>query len=161
MVCMTDDGRPEAFIKAIENFKNLGVNIVFHKTLGLKNVILNKEVVELSKEKELWAQVLKEENLSVDIVITHNSKGEYGHGAHKLLSAVAESLFDNIWKFVLPIVEQPIGKKIFKTKLENKILEHKTSIFIKNYPTEQYIWQALKPLMDYEFKVGIEIFTSD
>ncbi len=43
VISMTDDGRPEAFINAIKNFQQFGVNIVSYKTLGEKNIPMQKE----------------------------------------------------------------------------------------------------------------------
>jgi hypothetical protein len=161
VISMTDDGRQQAFNNTMENFKNLGVNIVLYRTLGLKNVGQSTSLTDLIKEKLIWIENLKKQGLLPDIVITHNEAGEYGHGAHKLLSAVADSLFLNIWKFIYPKGVQPYKPRKKEIRLSDDILAKKTKISKDNYPTEQYIWKNLNTLMDYEFKKGPEIFTSN
>ncbi len=162
VISMTDDGRLLAFENAIKSFKKLGVNIVFHKTLGQENVSQGAQISELAEERKVWREVLKKLSLSPDIVLTHNEEGEYGHGAHKLLSAVADDTFSkNVWNFIYPKAEQPYRNKVKKVELDNEVLKKKTGVFNDSYPTEAYIWKVLNTLMDYEFKKGPEIFTSD
>ncbi len=157
VVSMTDDGRAEAFTKAIENFKKLGVNIVFSKTLGLKNIELNAKLSDLSIEEKTWQEAIKTENFNPDVVITHNKKGEYGHGAHKLLNRVAKNLFSNVYTFVFPESEK--SESLFENRLSLEILNQKFEIFKNNYPTEQYILQDLKVVADYVFSSGWEKFS--
>lgn len=161
VVSITDLGRSFAFKKAIESFKELGVNIVSYKTLAQENIKQGARLPDLAKEKIVWEKVVREQNFSPDITITHNEAGEYGHGAHKLLSVVADNLFSNIWKFIYPKVEQPYKQKVKEVELNNEILKRKTKVFKDSYPTEQYLWTKFKTLMDYEFRKGPEIFTSD
>ncbi|MCD4705920.1 PIG-L family deacetylase [bacterium] len=161
VISITDIGRPIAFKDAIESFKKLGVNIVYYKTLGQKNVDQGAELSNLVEARTIWEKVVIEQNFSADITFTHNEKGEYGHGAHKLLSVVADNLFSNVWKFIYPKGKQPYRKKINKVELNENILKKKTEIFKNSYPTEQYLWNDFNNLMDYEFKEGPEIFTSN
>lgn len=161
VISITDDNRSQAFRNAMENFKKLGVNIVFYNTLGQQNVAQSAKLSDLVEEKKIWEKILREQNLSPDITLTHNEAGEYGHGAHKLLSAVADDLFLNIWKFIYPKDKQPYKQRKIEIKLSDEILKQKTEIFNNSYPTENYIWKNLHTLMDYEFKSGPEIFTSN
>ena len=161
VISVTDDDRSLAFKDAMESFKKLGVNIVFYKTLGQKNVAQGAKLPDLVEEKIIWEKVIREQKFSPDITLTHNEKGEYEHGAHILLSAVADELFTNIWKFIYPKGEQPYKQRIKKVKLREEILKKKTEVFNNSYPTEHYIWKNLNTLMEYEFNTGPEIFTSD
>lgn len=161
VISMTDDDRPLAFRKAIESFKKLGVNIVFSKTLGQENILQGAKLPELVEERKIWGETLRGLNLFPNIVLTHNEAGEYGHGAHKLVSVVADDLFSkNVWKFIYPKGKQPYRKRVKKIELNEDILKKKTEVFNSSYPTEHYIWQRLNNLMDYEFKTGLEVFTS-
>lgn len=161
VISVTDDDRPQAFNNAIENFKKFGVNIISYKTLGQSKIDQGAKLSDLVKEKKIWTKILIKQNLSPDITLAHNEAGEYGHAAHKLLSAVADDLFLNIWKFIYPKKKQSYKKRIVEIQLNNAVLKQKTEIFNKNYPTENYLWNNLPTLMDYEFKNGPEIFTSD
>lgn len=161
VISITDDGRSIVFKAAMESFIKLGVNIVSYKTLDQENVDQGAKLPDLDKEKIIWEKVVREQNFSPDITLTHNEAGEYGHGAHLLLSAVADSLFSNVWKFIYPIHKQPYKQRIKKVELSGEILKKKTEIFNNSYPTEHYIWRDLNNLMEYEFKKGPEIFTSD
>ena len=111
VVSMTEDGRPNEFQNAMEAFKNLGVNIVSYKMLGQENVDQGAKLPDLVEEKVIWEKVVREQNLSPDITLTHNEVGEYGHGAHILLSAVADDLFSNVWNFIYPKGQQPYKEK--------------------------------------------------
>ncbi len=155
IVAVTDDERPLAFTNAVEHLKRLGVRIVFHKTLNQQDAIL---------EKAAWEKAIRDEQLNPDIVITHNVHGEYGHPAHKLLSKVADSLFSNVWKFVYPVetsAEHAKDQEFFKVHLDADMLEKKKALFTDNYPSEHYIWKALKPVMDHAFASGTEWFSHD
>lgn len=161
VISMTDDDRPYAFRNALENFKELGVNIISYQTLSQAPIPQTAKLPHLIKEKEIWIEVLKQQNLAHDITLTHSEAGEYGHAAHKLLSVIADDLFPNIWKFIYPKKNQPYKKRTVKIQLNKEILKQKTEIFNQNYPTENYLWKNLPDLMNYEFKSGPEIFTSD
>ncbi len=158
IVSMTDDGRQSAFNNSIEELKRNGVNIIFHKTLGQKNVPIHSRLTDLAAEKEAWKKALEDEKISPDIVITHNRHGEYGHAAHKLLSDIADGLYRNVWKFVYPIEKTANFLKAFKITLSADILQKKKELFIQAYPSEQYIWKALRPVMDFYFIDGVESF---
>jgi hypothetical protein len=161
VISITDDGRPSAFKVAIESFKKLGVNIISDKTLDQENVDQGARPENLTKEKIIWEKVIRDQNLSPDITFTHNEVGEYGHGAHKLLSLVADNLFSNIWKFIYPKGKQPYRQLVKEIELSEHILRKKEEIFNKSYPTEDYLWKDFDNLMNHEFKKGPEIFTSD
>lgn len=161
MVSMTEDDRPNEFQNAMEAFKNLGVNIVSYKMLGQENVDQGAKLPDLVEEKVIWEKVVREQNLSPDITLTHNEVGEYGHGAHILLSAVADDLFSNVWNFIYPKGQQPYKEKINRVQLTQEFLKQKTEIFNSSYKSQDYIWDNLNNLMDYEFKTGPEIFTSN
>jgi|SRR3989338_2371907 len=157
----SSEERSREFGNAMENFKKLGVNIVFYNTLGQQDVPQSAKLSNLVEEKKIWKKNLREQHLSPDITLTHNEAGEYGHGAHKLLSAVADDLFLNIWKFIYPKEKQPYRQRKIENKLSDEILKNKREIFYNNYPTQYNNLETLHNLRDWAFKGGHEIFTSD
>ena len=161
VISITDDGRPYAFKEAMKSFKKLGVNIVSYKTLGQKNIPQGAQVSELVEERKIWVEVLKKLRLNSDIVLTHNKNGEYGHGAHKLLSATADDLFSNVWKFIYPKGKPPYKSEKKEVSLTEDVLKNKKAIFNNCYPTEKYLWKDFKDMMGHYFIRGPEIFTSD
>ena len=149
------------FQKAMAYLKNLGVCIDQNLTLGQKDT-----EGDLSEYEFLaWKRAIENNNFSPNLVFTHNVKGEYGHPHHKSVNEIVHQLFPNVWEFICPgalnVNPQPFKAKVNKVPLNSKLLYKKTEIFKRFYKSEQYLWSNLSDVMEYEFKKGPEVFTSD
>lgn len=159
--------RYEQFENAIKKYIEMGVSI--------KSQPLNF-VDEPNKRLEDYTDADYEEvknainnsiaSFSPDIIFTHNQVGDYGHEQHKFLNRVVTKSFQNVWEFICPAASnvnpQPYKSKRNDVQLTQDVLSKKTEIFNSSYISELDIWNGdLKPLMEYEFKSGPEIFTSN
>ena len=164
IVCMThkkDSLRYQQFELAISKYKKLGVNIINYTTLEKTD-----SGEELTKKEELdWLESLTELKIEPDVVITHNSLGEYGHPHHISVNKIAYKLYKDIWEFICPgslkVVPQPFKEETAVQPLTKEVLEQKTKIFNENYKSESSLWDVIPGVMNYEFKTGPEIFTSN
>lgn len=162
VVCMTEkegSDRYNEFQKAMEAFKRFGVNINSYFTLGQEDINQGRKLTE--EDILLWKKAIQRKSFSPDITFTHNTRGEYGHSAHKLSSLAVSDLLPNVWEFIYPKESQPYKNKINEVPLSKEILKQKTEIFNSCYKSQSYLWGVFIDLMPYEFKEGPEIFTSD
>lgn len=157
--------RHKQLINAIEKYKQFGVSKITQKSLRFLD---SDKKVDQYTESELAKIDFEIKNslgeFSPNIVFTHNSQGEYGKEQHKVLNKIVSNSYKNIWEFICPgainINPQPFKSKENKVALSQEILDKKTEIFDQCYISELYNWNGdLKPVMQYEFKVGPEIFT--
>ena len=165
IVCMThaeSSPRHRHFWNAMNRFEELGVNIDNHFMLGQEDHPNRKLTQE---EEATWRSALKSCNLSSDLVFTHNTLGEFGHEHHKYLNTLVHELFPNPWEFICPgaknVNPQPGKKSMKEVPLSDDVLRKKLEVFRDCYPSEQYLWRDLNDVMEYEFRNGPEIFTSD
>jgi len=160
LVCLTmQTARLESYRKAMQAYADYGVNIERYLTLSKEDV-----GQELSSSDKLdWLNAVKSLNLNPDIVITHNSGGEYGHNHHMAVNHIAHQLYDNVWDFVFPgiNVKQEEKKLTNQISLEAGLKQKKRQIFEACYESEQYLWENLNDVMSYEFERGPELFTSE
>jgi len=162
VVCMTwsisDDPRGIQFQKAIDFYKSYGVNILSSQCLGKLDHDLSQE------EIEDWKTSISRLNLSPNIVLTHNTEGEYGHPHHKEVNKICNELFENVWEFICPgatnVAPQPFKINIMTIPLTRDVLNKKVEIYNRCYTSELNNWWNLSDLMLYEFKSGPEIFTN-
>lgn len=162
VVCMTEkagSNRYNEFCKAMEYYKKYGVNIESYYTLEQEDI--NQGKILTDNDIRLWKDVIQKQAFSPDITFTHNTRGEYGHSAHKLVSESVRDTPPNIWEFIYPKESQPYKEKINKVLLSEKILKQKNDIFNSCYKSQSYLWSVLITLMPYAFNEGNEIFTSD
>lgn len=169
VVCVTEgDGNAtkEEFGAAMAKFKSLGVNIQSH-WLGKRKFNKKMSEAEMGILRLEWENKIKQNDFNPDIVITHNEKGEYGHIDHKELHKIAKRLFlnvSNIWEFICPgshSCSQPYKDETTVVPV-NEVLKNKTKIFNYSYTTQLYNWRGdLSNIMQYEFKTGPEVFTSN
>ncbi|HWY80281.1 MAG TPA: PIG-L family deacetylase [Candidatus Sulfotelmatobacter sp.] len=162
VVCLTmqmNTPRPEELRKAMELYKNSGVNIT--SFLSLQKTDEGQPLSETDIDD--WKNSIQKLSLSPDIVFTHNSMGEYGHEHHKGVNKIVHDLFSNVWDFVYPgdinITPQPTKSTVNSVGLTHEILKKKKEIFEKAYVTQFGLWNVLKGLMEYEFTKGPELFT--
>lgn len=152
--------RYKEFEKAMSCYKNYGVNIKEYRTLSLED----GNMEELSQiDWQLWRSAFTTIKMSPDIVITHNTLGEYDHPDHRAANCISNELYKNVWEFVCPGAKnypQPVRSKTQPVDLSKVILEKK-KIFNISYPLQSGIWDALPDIMQYEFEKGPEIFISD
>ncbi len=164
VVCATHpDGseRNIEFQKALKAYTDFGVNIKSQMTLGLQDFGMEEFQ---SEQSQVWFDAVKDRNFVSDIVITHNSKGEYGHSHHRELNKIAHKIFKNVWEFICPgagIIPQPFKSKTEVIPLSSDILDRKTSIYNNCHKSQLGNWKIIPEIMLYEFKYGPEIFTSD
>ncbi len=116
-------------------------------------------------EIEDWKEDLERLDLNPDIVLTHNSEGEYGHKHHKNVNKIVNEIFSNIWEFICPgcvnVAPQPFKQIQQVIPLSPDTLNRKTEIFNRSYTSELAIWKVMPEPMQFEFRTGPEIFTSD
>jgi LmbE family N-acetylglucosaminyl deacetylase len=161
MVCLTmQPARLESYKNAMKSYLEYGVDVERYLTL-------NKEDTgqDLSDSDKLnWLDAVKNLNLNPDIVITHNSAGEYGHNHHIATNHIAHELYDNVWDFIFPgeNVKQEEKELINRVALGAKIREKKRQILETHYESESTgLWENLKDVMVYEFEKGPELFTTE
>jgi hypothetical protein len=162
VVCFTWGRHTTRYIQfqnAMKHFRTLGVDISRYLTLEQEDT--GKELTQ--EEWLAWKGAIQCHNLSSDIVFTHNTQGEYGHSHHKSVNTIVHELFSNVWEFICPgaVNPQPFRTKVNEVPLSADILGKKTEVFNRCYKSEHYIWGILREVMEYEFKTGPEIFTSD
>lgn len=153
--------RIRQFQEAMEHLRNLGVGIDRYLTLGQKDT-----EGYLSKDELLaWKNAFQGHNFSPSVVFTHNIEGEYSHPHHKSANGIIHQLYSNVWEFICPgagnVNPQQLKTKVNKIPLSAEILAKKTEIFECFYTSEQYLWKDLHDVMEYEFKKGPEVFTSE
>lgn len=164
VVCVTmqlSTPRLQEFRHAMDMFRGYGVNITSNQTLEQKD-----EGQELSAEEaEVWKVKIRDLPQAPDIVFTHNTEGEYGHPHHRSLNRIVHELFQNVWEFICPgavnVTPQPFKATSNLMPLSQDILNKKTEIFNRSYTTQLNCWRELPDIMQYEFRTGPEIFTSD
>lgn len=154
-----DTIRPQGFEDTMNMYKSLGVNIISYQTLNKPDY--NQDLSE--QDFSEWKESIKRLGLNPDIVLTHNTLGEYGHKHHIAVSRAVRELFKNIWEFVYPgdqgISPQPRKSIVKEMVLNPTLLSKKKEIYDTFYKNQAYVWQVLPDLMKYEFEVGPEIFT--
>jgi len=162
IVCVTHDsnsGRYKQFLKAIKYYKKIGVRIVNFQTLSKKDTNLKFK----KKDEYDWEKTIRNLGTAYDLVITHNSKGEYGHPHHIIVNRIANKIFTNVWEFICPgslkISPQPFKTDLIAVPLTQEMLDIKTKIFNESYGSEITLWKEISGVMVYEFKCGPEIFT--
>lgn len=165
IICLTrnidENPRGTQFRSAMDFFKALGVNIVSYQCLG--NFDNGQELTQ--EEINDWSNDISSLNLTPDIVITHNTEGEYGHNHNRHVNRIVKGLFSNAWEIICPgavnIAPQPFKPKTTTIPLTNDTLNKKTEIFNRCYTSELACWKVLPEIMQFEFRTGPEIFTSD
>ena len=166
VVCVTTEQntlRPQEFNKAIQMYKDSGVNIISH--LELNNADRNQDLS--SEDRTDWENSIRELDIHPDIVLTHHKTHDYHRKHHIPIAEIASDLFDNVWETVYPgatkITAYAERSKVKKVELNADLLEKKGQIFGQCYQSQidAGIWTGdLSELMKYEFEVGPEIFTS-
>ena len=164
VVCMTfnleDEPRGVEFKNAMENYKRLGVNLTY-QMLGWEDIVLN------DLDIKRWRDSVKNLNLEVDAVYTHNSEGEYHHPHHVAVNKIANELFPNtrIYEFICPtmyrlqLVYQPFLAHTKVVPLSPDIMRKKLDIYNNNYTSQLENWRNLPDIMRFEFSSTFEIFT--
>lgn len=160
--------RYQQFENAIKLYRQIGVKNIKSQTLNFfdepEKKVGEYSNAEYEEVKKAIAKSLGSYN--PDIVFTHNTVGEYGHEQHKFLNKVSTEIFGNVWEFICPaalnVNPQPYKQRRNEVLLNKEILSRKREIFSSCYVTEKNLWDGdLKPIMEYEFKSGFEIFTSN
>jgi len=161
LVCLTmQPARLVGYRKAMKAYAEHGVSIERYLTLSKEDVVGR---VLSSSEKLDWFNAVKSLNLNPDIVITHNSGGEYAHDHHMVVNHIAHELYDNVWDFVFPgrNFEQEEKMLTNQVSLDAGLKQKKRQIFETCYESEHYLWKNLNDVMSYEFEKGPELFTSE
>ena len=161
LICFTykeNSIRIKQLQEAVDHYKRFGINMIQCITLGQedKPTLSDHEILT-------WKNDFQSYNFSADIIFTHNSIGEYNHNGHISVNKIMHQLHSNVWEFICPGAKnfnQPYKNKTKNVSLTKEILTLKKSIFNSCYKTEQYIWNNLPDIMDYEFNYGPEVFTS-
>lgn len=156
----SSDPRYKGFEKAMSRYSDYGVNIKSFRTLGLKD---GKQKKLSPIDWRLWRHAFTTIKLSPDLVITHNTIGEYGHPDHQAANRISHELFLRVWEIICPGAKnypQPMRSEMKKTNLSRDVLKKKKKIFDSCYPSESYIYKNLPDIMEYEFEKGPEVFTS-
>ena len=163
IICVTmqqNTPRPQEFDTTMKKYKNLGVNIESYLTLNKPDN--NQHLSPVDYEE--WKESINRLGVKSDIILTHNTMGEYGHKHHIAVSRMVRELFPNVWEFVYPgdqgISPQPRKSIVKEVSLDQRLLNRKKEIYGTCYKSQAYVWQVLPDLMKYEFEVGPEIFTS-
>jgi hypothetical protein len=154
--------RSQQFRRAMEGFKQMGVNIISYKDLGQEDKGNERDITEADIGQ--WKTSIQALKLSPNIVFTHNTKGEYGHAQHIAVNKIAHEIFSNVWEFICPgatnVSPQPTKQLSNEVKLSSSVLARKKEIFNNNYVSEWELWNNLRDVMQYEFETGPEIFTA-
>lgn len=152
---LEDSPRGVEFKNAMENYKRLGVNLTY-QMLG--------EPVEA--DTDTWKELVKNLNLEVDVVYTHNNEGEYHHPHHVAVNKIANELFTvPIYEFICPtmyrlqLVYQPFLANTKVVPLSPEVLRNKLDIYNNNYTSQLENWRNLPDIMRFEFSSTFEIFT--
>lgn len=155
-----DTVRPQEFEATINMFRGFGVNVTSYITLNKPDY--NQDLSP--QDYQDWKESISQMDIQHDIVLTHNSMGEYGHKHHIAISKMVSELFTNIWEFVYPgdqgISSQPRRSKVKEVILNQGLLDQKKQIYDNCYKSQAYVWTVFPELMKYEFELGPEIFTS-
>lgn len=162
VVCFThkeNSIRIKQLQEAVDHYRRFGINMS-------RSIILGQEDKSTLSDHEIltWISDYQRYNFSPDIIFTHNTIGEYSHNGHISVNKIMHQLHSNVWEFICPGAKnfnQPYKYKINKVALTQEILALKKTIFNSCYKTEQYIWNNLPDIMDYEFNCGPEVFTSE
>jgi glycosyltransferase involved in cell wall biosynthesis len=158
IVSMTGEGREQSFESSIKSLKAAGVNVVQHIILHQQPITVIAKREKIVAQAKEWEEALRTIDYHPDLVITHNSEGEYGHAAHALLHRVVKKLFPVVWNFGYRASHVSDTQDRFCVEIESDIKELKKRIFVESYPSEQYIWQALAPMMHAQFDMNQEVF---
>lgn len=164
IVCVTHKNgteRYKQFSKAIKYYKKAGVKICSFQTLSKNDTNGDMD----KKNIHDWEKAIKNLDIVYDLVITHNTKGEYGHAHHVIVNNIVNKLFVNVWEFICPgslkVSPQPFKNDLIAVPLTQEILDMKTKIFNESYCSEMSLWKEISGVMVYEFKCGPEIFTGE
>ncbi len=132
IVCVTmkqDTQRPQEFDKAIQMYKDLGVNIISHLTLNKPD----EDRALSSEEYTDWKDSIKALNIHPDIVLTHHRTHDYHLNHHMPIANIASELFKNIWETVYPgatkISAYAERSKVKRVELDADLLEKKRQVF--------------------------------
>jgi LmbE family N-acetylglucosaminyl deacetylase len=162
---MDNSMRGRELKKAIGKFRSFGVKHINFNMLGFND---SKDPMVLGDDFRLYRLALKEigKNKKFDVIFTHNKKGDYGHPQHIMVQKAVRKEFkgnNSIWEFIClgaeKVVPAPILENLVLMQLDRKSLERKLKVF-ESYSSQMSTWKDLFPVMNYEFKIGIEIFTS-
>jgi len=161
----TDDSiRGKELIKAINTFRSFGVKHINLYILGFNDT---KDIPTLENDFDLYRSVLKKitKNKRFDVIFTHNKKGDYGHPQHIMVHQAVREVFKGaaIEEFIClgaeKVIPAPFLENVVLVQLDQKSLDQKLKVF-ESYSSQMSTWKDLFPIMNYEFKIGIEIFTS-
>lgn len=151
--------------KAIDRFRSFGVKRINFNMLGFRD---SKDPLVLRDDFRSYGLALKEigKKRKFDVIFTHNKKGDYGHPQHIMVQKAVRKEFEennSIWEFIClgaeKVVPAPILENLTLVQLDQKSLEQKLKVF-ESYSSQMSTWKDLFSVMNYEFKIGIEIFTS-
>lgn len=166
LYCFTytsDSVRGNELKRAVELLKLFGVKRINLHMLGFEDT---KESSILERDFDLYKLKIQEieKQKKFDLVFTHNSKGDYGHPQHiKINNAVKEEIKRTaIWEFIClaaeKVVPVPFIDDVLLVQIGSDILSKKLKVF-ESYPSQMSTWKDLFPIMNYEFKIGVEVFT--
>lgn len=156
--------RLDEFSKAMEMYKKFGIEIASYLCLGRIDRGW-KEPLQKDEEND-WRNSLISMNLKPDIVLTHNSCGDYGHNHHKSLNSIVHSLFPDVLEFAYPGDKNFAGcpnkdQIIYSVTLTTDVLAKKNEIMRVCYTSQSKLWtSSLNYLMDFYFNRNRELFTS-
>jgi LmbE family N-acetylglucosaminyl deacetylase len=163
VVCATYSAgqtRYDEFHSAINAYRDAGVTIAEATTLALTDIANEMPGEQL----ESWRLAVESIGGHFDIVLTHNSVGEYGHPHHQTLNRLAHDRFHNVWEFIAPGATphepQPFGESNHVVALDEELLSKKFEIFDYCYRSQANLWRVFPDMMQWAFSTGPEIFTT-
>jgi hypothetical protein len=167
VVCVTmqqDTVRPMEFRTAMQSYEDSGVNLKSFTSLDMTD---NGQSLTTQDRLE-WEIALKKTifDIKPDILLTHNSSGDYGHVHHKEVNNIISKLTTRLIEFYYPgdirINKANNLKNIYASKIEPELLLLKNSIMKNCYISQSDIWESrLKNMMALYFVDGMEFFTTN
>lgn len=159
---ISDKPRGTQFALAMEAYKTYGVRNIVGECLGMgdeKGLLRDRNSdPNFDRNFSRWTEAIAREHLNSDVYFTHNSFGEYGHSRHKIVHLIMTRMFKNVWEFLYPRSMTNQERKINLIRLTKGEIALKNDIFKTCYISEQYLWENLPDLMNYQFKEGAEGF---
>lgn len=167
VICVTmqrNTNRLQEFNAAMGYYSKHLVNISNFVSLDKEDygqLVTKKE--RLGWEKDIRKSI---QTMSPDLLITHNSSGDYGHIHHKEINEIVNNVSSNIIEFYYPGDSRTVAaqklNKIYKNEIGSNNLKIKNNIMRDCYKSQEAIWESrLKGMMHLYFIRGIEFFTTN
>lgn len=167
IICVTmqeDTNRPLEFKSVMGYYRRHFVNINNYVSLNKKDYGQQLTI----EEKRDWEVDIKAtiHSMSPNLLLTHNSGGDYSHNHHKEINRIVNKISSNIVEFYYPgdsrIRKAQKLSKLYKNKINTDNLQIKNTIMRTCYKSQSNIWESrLKKMMNLYFIEGIEFFTTN